>query len=701
MMLMFRSRRFLSALLLSLPTFLAIQAAHASDTDGAFIAPTKEELAMKDLPGYPGAAAVVLNREEEDLDDLHVVHRYERIKILTEKGKDLANVQLKYASLTDVGANDFSDYKSLGDIQGRTIHPDGTIIPFKGKPYVKVLEKEGGIKVQELVFTLPEVEVGSIIEYKYSTRVDDNAYEAPDWIIQGPYYVKSAHYLWKATRHELLGESGHIETNISWFPILPDGVKVEAREIPAGVAPGGELAPRTFEVQVHDIPPAPEDDYMPPISSFTYRVLFNFTEYHSAAEYWKDTGKRWAKRLDSFAEANGDLKSATNAVTAGATTPEDKLRKIYVAVEGLENTRFTRERDKQENKAAGLTKMNHASDVWQRKRGTPYELTELFIGMARAAGFKAYAMLVPDRTHDMFAPLWLNMGQFDDLIAVVNLDGKDVFFDPGMRYTPFAHLAWQHTFLEGLRETDDGTAFGQTDGDGYKFNHTSRVANLTMSDDGTVSGTVQVRFSGAAGAEWRQTALEGDAQGLNKSLEKYLEKMLPSTVDVKVDQIANVDDYEQPLVVSYTIKGAVGTPMGKRLMVPADLFVAHEAAMFPQEKRELAVYFRYPEYMQDAVRIFLPASMTVEATPDKGHVVFMNRGVSNETVETSPKYVTTRRDFVMAEFLVLPKDYGTLRTFYSQTEAKDREPIVLKTGAPVQAAVPAAVKTAAAAGSGQ
>ncbi len=61
--------------------------------------------------------------------------------------------------------------KTLGEISGRTIHADGTIIPFTGKPYLKVMEKTEGVKVQERVFTLPDVEVGSIIEYRYATRI--------------------------------------------------------------------------------------------------------------------------------------------------------------------------------------------------------------------------------------------------------------------------------------------------------------------------------------------------------------------------------------------------------------------------------------------------------------------------------------------------------------------------------------------------
>ena len=75
--------------------------------------------------------------------------------------------------------------KTLDEIAGRTIHADGTIIPFTGKPYLKVLEKGQDVKVQERVFTLPDVEVGSIIEYRYATRIADNIYEAPDWYHPG------------------------------------------------------------------------------------------------------------------------------------------------------------------------------------------------------------------------------------------------------------------------------------------------------------------------------------------------------------------------------------------------------------------------------------------------------------------------------------------------------------------------------------
>jgi hypothetical protein len=182
-----------------------------------FTKPTKEELAMTSLPGYPGASAVVLFREEITKDDLHTQQYYNRIKILTEDGKKYANVELPFFSSSAIGEYEGDD-KSLGDIVGRTIHADGTIIPFTGKPYLKVIEKEKDYKVQERVFTLPDVEVGSIIEYRYATRYNDHVYESPDWYIQGELYLKAAHYVWYPTTNEMIDTDADAPVNaISWY----------------------------------------------------------------------------------------------------------------------------------------------------------------------------------------------------------------------------------------------------------------------------------------------------------------------------------------------------------------------------------------------------------------------------------------------------------------------------------------------------
>ena len=652
--------------------------AHAVD----FLKPSAEELSMTSLKGYPGAPAVILYREEITKDDMHSVQHYERIKVLTDEGRRYANVELGYVSSSSANF-DFGDNKSLEGIAGRTIHPDGTVIPFTGKPYLKVLEKANGFKVQEKVFTLPDVEVGSIIEYRYDTRINDNVFESPIWMIQDDLYVKEAHFVWYPTNRTIVDEDQNPINSIAWFPILPQAAKIESRVIPSSAVGSGPS--RVYELHVKDVPPRIKEQYMPPIRSFSYRVNFSFTPYSSQQDYWKNKGKHWSKRVNSFAGPNGPLKDATAKITEGAATPDDKLHRIYVAVMALENTRYTRERDQREDKAAGMGQTNTAADVLAHGRGTPYEITELFIGMARAAGLSAYAMWVPDRAEELFTPMWMDTRQLDDYIAIVSLNGKDVYFDPGSRYCPYGQLAWQHTAVSGLRQTDGGTSIGLTPFEPYKTNRMTRVANLTMDAHGEVRGKIDLTFSGSPALRWRQAALQGDEESLHKELRQHAEEMVPRSLELEVAEVKNITDYEKPLAVTYTVKGTLGNSMGKRVALPADIFLANQSAKFPHETRETAVYFEYPQVIQDAVRVNLPHEWAVEAVPTGAKYDLPKLGAYALDVAQAPNSVTTRREFLFGDVLIFPKDYPSLRNFYSQFESKDQEPVILKPASAVTA----------------
>jgi len=75
-------------------------------------------------------------------------------------------------------------------------------------------------------------------------------------------------------------------------------------------------------------------------------------------------------------------------------------------------------------------------DVLQQRSGDHDDLNRLFVAMVRAAGSAASLMLVPNREHNLFVPTLLSMSQFDAEIAIVRLDGKDVFLDPGTKFWP-------------------------------------------------------------------------------------------------------------------------------------------------------------------------------------------------------------------------------------------------------------------------
>ena len=100
--------------------------------------------------------------------------------------------------------------------------------------------------------------------------------------------TRKGHYIWKPVD---LGDinlnvgRGQLGNTIAWTPILPAGAEVKQTNLP------GNDRMVTLELNVHDIPPAPEEDFMPPIGSFTYRVLFYYSAYRTAEEFWKNEGQ--------------------------------------------------------------------------------------------------------------------------------------------------------------------------------------------------------------------------------------------------------------------------------------------------------------------------------------------------------------------------------------------------------------------------
>jgi hypothetical protein len=642
-----------------------------------WIAPTPEELSMTSIKEVPGAAAVILDKDETTDDAMHMHSFYYRMKVLTDKGKDYANVELPFYG-GDGGT-------TIDQIEGRTIHADGTIIPFTGKPYEKLIAKAGDVKVKAKVFTLPSVDVGSIIEYRYKIRLDDNYYAEPLWDVQTELYTRKAHFLWRPTGRDLYNEKGDIVSGvIAWSPILPQGAEIKQSNLMTG---GHQL-----ELNVHDIPPVPNEEYMPPVHSVSYRVWFYYTQYKTTQEYWTGAGKNWSKNVDKFVGPSGKVAEYAKTLVAPTDTDDQKARKLYAAVMAMENTDYTRERTSREDKAAGFRDVKSTEDIMKRERGDSDQLTELFVAMARGVGLKAYVMGVADRNERLFLSSYMSMRQIDAYVAIVSIGGKDVFFDPGERYCEAEHLSWRHAWTGGLRQTDGGTTLGGTPGESYKTAHTTRVADLKLDEHGEAEGTVTVTYQGDPALRWRHVALTGDETKLNDELKSSMENALPGGMEVKVAGVENLKDYDKPLKVKFEVKGAVGSSTGKRLLVPADIFETNEKPRFSEPKREIAVDMHYASYDQDAVRFKLPDGIGVESAPEPEVEKLPNMAVFDVKSVKAANAVTSYRNVTVAQPIFLPAEYGDLKNFYGKLETKDQETIVLTHAAAAPVAQSAVTK---------
>src|SRR4051812_30010966 len=78
-----------------------------------------EELQLKEMPGAPGAHAVILeyNNYQDDTDSWE--DEYYRIKIFDEEGKKYAVVELAFVR----------DSTNISSIKARVVQPDGQVLP--------------------------------------------------------------------------------------------------------------------------------------------------------------------------------------------------------------------------------------------------------------------------------------------------------------------------------------------------------------------------------------------------------------------------------------------------------------------------------------------------------------------------------------------------------------------------------------------
>jgi hypothetical protein len=635
--------------------------------------PTADELKMSSYAAAPDAPAVYLFRQETVDDNIHIHAIYVRIKILSEKGKQMfGDIEIPYDDRAS----------KIRDVAGRTIHSDGTIVPFTGQPYDKLLVKEGNRRVMAKVFSMPDVQVGSILEYKWVVSYNDDYIVPPQWYIQQPVPVAKAHYHFASSnarggnlRFVMSNEFGHAMTanQLLYTYILPPGDKIRVN------------ADGTYDVDAENVPALPNEEYLPPIGSLSYRVVFYYSPFRNPAEYWKTDGKYWSEDFDRFAKASGKLRDAVNGIVAAGDNDQQKVQKIYAAVMKLENTSFTREHSAEENKAEGL-RVKTAEDIWVQQRGSADEITRLFVAMARAAGLRAYGAIVTNTDDAIFVPSYLSWGQLDDELATVSIDGKEIFFDPGQRYCEFGKLHWKHTWAGGIRETGDGTQTFTTPGPSYKDNSLDRIAQLTLDPDGHVHGVIREIMTGAEALRWRDAALRGDEDGVKKRFEEQLQRSMPPGVQLKTDHFLGLADYTGPLMVVVNVSGTMGTETGKHVFLPAVFFEAGNAPLFSQAQRENPVDLRYPYMVHDQFNLTLPPNISVESLPKEADVPFASNGDYIAKFGVQDNTLAYGRLLRVANFVYKPTEYSALRDFYQKISADDQAQVALKIS-PVAATV--------------
>ncbi len=631
-----------------------------------------ENLAMTSVPQQPGAPAVVLLREETD-DDMNNVHSfYMRIKILTDAGLHYATVEVPYNRRAF----------TIDGVKGRTTQPDGSSTDFEGKPFDKVLVKGHGIRVQEKSFTLPNARVGSIVEYRYSLRYGDRMLLAPTWMVQDDLFQKKASFKFIPFQNhgsiQILLDHDQIANGESWTSFLPKQYQPQQHDSVHGVL--SQAASSWVTLDINDIPAFVEEPYMPPADLLKWRVQFYYRVSGKPDEYWKTQGKFWNKDVNSFLGKDKGIWEAVQQTVAATDTPEQKVRKIYDFVAKLENQDYIPYRGETEQKQLGLKPNEGVEDVLRQRSGAHDDLNRLFVAMVKAAGIPAWLIRVPSRDQHTFEATFLTTSQFDAELAIVQLNDKEIFLDPGTKYCPYGLLDWRYSGLKGQRQIDKKgpTELVDTPLPDYKQARTVRVAKVQLTDQGQIEGTLTIGFYGIEALNLRQQGGKTDAEGRKKLITDAVKAWLPGNAEITLNNSPQWEATEQPLIGAFHIVSPLAVGAGKRMLADSHIFQLGEKPFFTAETRANPVYFDYPSQEADEVHLTIPPDLQIENMPANDEVRLPYALYHTEYKQESPNVVFSRRDFIMGSILVGPSDYKPLKDFFDKMVTGDQQQVILR-----------------------
>jgi len=673
---------------------------------GQFQPPNKEELEMTSDPKAPGAAAVYLYREERQDDPHHFRSVYARIKVLNEAGKELATVHVVYHKrfvFNAAGNNssrmgsgvanhwDAPDINHAGEdqpwnadsyvghidvaaIEGRTIHPDGTIVPLIGSPADLLKSQHGGDQVGEMTFNMPSVEVGSILEYRYQVRYD-RFQEAPEWQIQQPYFVHRAHYLFIPTdqflpnrtiggagvsTQKLLASNGEILTDIRATSVLPPGKVLTADAL-------GQ-----YPLDLSDIPPIPQEPFAPPLASQIYQVSFYYIYTPDEKDFWQKEMSWWTRDVNQYISHTPLLKQTVDAACGASDGPLDKAKKLYELVQKLEYTDVGR------TTATLWIPHGSAESVLQRKSGTGKEMAFLYLGLARAAGLDVRPERIASRDRRIFSAQFLSTEQLDGIVIGLKVDGKDITLDPGVKMAPFQTLYWAHAGAGGVAMNNGKVETVITPMQQNTDNTTVRVGSLNVSSEGAISGTIKIGFVGQQALIFRQAAVRSGVDAVKSLVTTSLQAQVPAGITVRVDRVVNLDDSSKQLLAVAPVSGMLASRSGSRLLLPRLFFESRESNPYPaMENRTLPVNVPYPGQDQEQITYVFPSGYAMEGKPADTVFKWEENAAYQLRSKADTNSFTTARVLARGFTLLEANQYDPLRDFYQKVVIADQQQLVL------------------------
>jgi len=602
----------------------------------------QEELDMKVCAFDEEADAVYLLEEAVANYDseYQLVTTYRvRIKILNERALDLANIHIPYYS--------HDKFEFIRRVDGMVITPRPNQQPEYGYLDKKtVFSKKVDDYYSEMVFSLPNVQVGSILDYTFESVMKHYG-GLDDWKFQKNYPVAcSKFYLFILPRIEF-----------NYRILKSSGISVDVKQ-------NSELGSVSFEMR--NIPGLSREPYMDSRKDYLQRVEFQLAKNSYGQEYMES----WDALSKEFWQSKEFGKQLTEKIS-GINEVLEPIRKIQDPVQRMRAVYLYLRKNLNWTGMSSKYSSNGVKKTWAERTGHSADLNLLLINVLNSVGLPAKPLLVSERHHGKVHKVTPFAGQFNTVYAYLSMNGRSYYLD-----LTNSHIDPELIPFDILNTT--GFIVGKSEGEFVDIKSVKKYAvtsNLSLKIEGNM-------IQGAGFQSCQNYAKWERLRPLEKGMESYQKEYFNLGENTKIDSfdVTNTSPDSLPLIHRYQFTmPATGT--GDYLFIPLKSFLGFENENpFISRKRLTHVNFGFGQAYTARISIAMPKGYVLEdikkslafVTPDKQ--IRFNRVVA---VSASGD-VQVMIDLEFSKTLFTPEEYPDLQAIYKEIFAALDEPIVLK-----------------------
>ncbi|HEV2764335.1 MAG TPA: DUF3857 and transglutaminase domain-containing protein [Pyrinomonadaceae bacterium] len=660
--------------LLRLAALVCLSALTANAADWEPVNPSDLALKTPVVDKDADAEAIFWRVRVDDASDegLTFTH-YVRVKIFTERGRESqSKVEIPYTNRAQVK-----------DVTARTIKPDGTVVELKKSDvFDRTVVKVSGLRVKVKSFAVPGIEPGAIVEYRWREVFGGASANYTRLHFQRDIPVQQVSY-------QLKPYGGFVDASMrAHFFNMP------------GLTPK-KVKDGFYELSMTNVPAFREEPHMPPADQVRSWTLVYYAPERKLepAKFWQETGREFHEALKSKMKPNDEVKQAAAEAVGDATTPEQKLERLFNFVRAKVKNVY--------DDASGFTAAERAafkgnkspSETLKRGVGDGGDIDLLFGALATAAGFDARVAWTADRGTIFFDPSLALRYFLEPSSIAVRVGDQWRFYNPGLGHIPHGMLRWQEEGTATLIADPKEPVFVSTPMSGPEKSRTKRTAKLKLTADGTLEGEVTVEYTGHAAAGMREAYDEETPAEREESLKESVKSRL-STAELSDIKVENVTDTSKPFVYSYRIRvPGYAQRTGKRLFIQPAFFQRNVGPLFATSERRNDIYFHYAWSEEDDVEIELPEGYALDNAerPANFGSGDMSRYEVQLGVTKDERRLVYRRKFFfggppkgavfdMNRLRFPAASYAPLKQYFDTMHQQDAHTISLKQGAATTAA---------------